>query len=117
MISFDWHGVKLSANHFSRDLTGYIAFSIGFAGNTHCRDVDAATELLNHESRQLIQEVALSVLTSVPPCPTCIELGRDGAANSRCFQCAGRIVHKLHSIASGEPPALPYVDISLTTHP
>lgn len=57
MIEFDYHGVKLSASDFPRDLTGWIAFSIAMAGSTRCRDKDAALELLNGEAERIIEQV------------------------------------------------------------
>jgi len=57
MLSFDYHGVQLSSSDFSRDLRGWVAFSIAFAFNTRCHDKDAALELLMHEADNIIDQV------------------------------------------------------------
>ena len=57
MFEFDYHGIPLSASDFSRDLKGWVAFSILFAANTHCRDKEAALELLNYEAEKIIEQV------------------------------------------------------------
>ena len=55
MLTFMYNGVELSARDFSRDLKGWIAFTIAFANATHCRDKEAALELLTHEAERIIE--------------------------------------------------------------
>ena len=57
MLTFDYHGVEISAADFPKTLQGWVAFSIAFAHNTHCRDKDAAMELLMHEADKIIEQV------------------------------------------------------------
>jgi len=57
VLSFDYHGVEMSAADFPRDLRGWVAFSIAFAFNTRCRDKEAALELLLHEADKIIEQV------------------------------------------------------------
>ena len=61
MMSIDYHGVELSASDFSRDLRGWVAFSIAYAFNTRCRDKSAALELLLHEADKIIEQVEKGV--------------------------------------------------------
>ena len=55
-MTFDCHGV-ISASDFPRDLRGWVALSIVFAHNTHCKDRDAALELLLYEADRIIEQV------------------------------------------------------------
>lgn len=57
MLTFNYHGVELSASDFPRDLKGWIAFSIAMAFNTRCRDKEAALELLMYEADKIIDQV------------------------------------------------------------
>lgn len=57
MITFNYNGVELSAADFPKTLQGWVAFSIAFAGNTRCRDNEAAVELLMHEAQSIINQV------------------------------------------------------------
>ncbi len=57
MIVFDFHGVEISPSDFPRTLQGWVAYSIAFAHNTHCRDKAAALDLLMHEAEQIIERV------------------------------------------------------------
>ncbi|MCC7334407.1 MAG: hypothetical protein IT422_04905 [Pirellulaceae bacterium] len=57
MMQFDFHGVGLSAEDFKRDLKGWVAFSIAFTLNAHCRNKEAALEILEQAAEDIIQQV------------------------------------------------------------
>jgi hypothetical protein len=57
MLKLDYHGILLSPSDFSRDLKGWVAFSIAFTASTQCRDKKAALELLTHEAEEIIKQV------------------------------------------------------------
>lgn len=57
MLEFDYHGIRLSAADFDRDLKGWVAFRIAMAFNTHCRDKSTALELLNYDAGRIIEQV------------------------------------------------------------
>lgn len=57
MLSFDYHGIELTAADFEHSLKGWVAFNIAMAFNTRCRDKEAALELLNHAADEIIEQV------------------------------------------------------------
>lgn len=57
MLTMIVNGVELSASDFPRTLEGWVAFSIAFANNTHCRDKEAAVELYLYEAERIIAQV------------------------------------------------------------
>ncbi|NQT17910.1 MAG: hypothetical protein HQ582_34480 [Planctomycetes bacterium] len=57
-LTFTFQGIQLSAADFPRDLAGWVAFSIAYAGTTGCRDKEAAIELLMYEAEKIIEQVA-----------------------------------------------------------
>lgn len=59
MLTIKYHGIDIESQDFPEDLCGYVAFSIAFAWNTHCRDKNAAIELLLYEANGIIQKVML----------------------------------------------------------
>lgn len=56
-VTFDYNGVEMCGADFPRDLRGWVAFSIAFAAATHCRDKQAALELLLHEADNIVEKV------------------------------------------------------------
>ncbi len=54
---FQYHAIELTAADFPKDLRGWVAFSIAMAAATHCRDKEAAMELLLHEADKIIEQV------------------------------------------------------------
>lgn len=56
-LEISFNGVYLSRSDFGNSIQDYIAFSIAFACDTHCRDKEAALELLQYEAEKLIEVV------------------------------------------------------------
>lgn len=54
-VSFFFGEHEMSIEDFSKDLKGFVAYTIAFAHSTKCRDKAAALELLDHMAEQILR--------------------------------------------------------------